>query len=96
MSVFWPAPDRVVQVPLPKAHPEGILDYLERWAYDEETISVIIQTTHRQFRYVDPMDLLTFCKKDIARLVSKKLEVPPGLDELHTKEWVSQIATMHP
>ena len=55
---------------------------------------MIIQTTHRQFRYVDPMDLLTFCKKDIARLVSKKLEVPPGLDESHTKEWLSQIATM--
>ena len=89
---MWPKTDHFTAIPLPEAMPDGTLDTLDFWVYDEETTTVVIQTSHRTFLLINPEDLLRFRQSAIARLAMTQLIVDKTLFEEAAKEWTSMVA----
>ncbi|CAI9281522.1 unnamed protein product [Lactuca saligna] len=65
VNVMWPPTKQAKRIRLPKCLPEGSLDTIQYWVYDEATVMVVIKLKKNQFRVVDPKDLLKFREHDI-------------------------------
>ncbi|XP_023753762.1 uncharacterized protein LOC111902120 [Lactuca sativa] len=60
VNVVFPPTKQAKRIPLPKHLPEGTLDIIQFWVYDEAIAYVVIKLKKNQFRIVDPNDLLKF------------------------------------
>jgi hypothetical protein len=73
VEVKWPKTNQVRQIPLRKALPDGTLDTLALWTFDEATTTVLVHTKFTSIRLVDTKDLFMFRERDIKRLAATEM-----------------------
>ncbi|CAH1416304.1 unnamed protein product [Lactuca virosa] len=94
VNVMWPPTKQAKRIPLPKRLPEGTLDKIQFWVYDEATTTVVIKLKKNQFRIVDPKDLLKFGERDIRPLLNFQIIAENELFEAATKAFTRMVATI--
>ncbi|XP_076954749.1 protein FAR1-RELATED SEQUENCE 5-like [Bidens hawaiensis] len=93
VNVMWPPTDKVKSIPISKRFPEGALDEMKFWTYDGVTTTVIIRLNKRQYRLVDPKDLLKFREKDLKTLSRFQITAEP-LYEPAAKEYTGMVGVI--
>ncbi|CAI9279561.1 unnamed protein product [Lactuca saligna] len=93
VNVMWQSTKQAKRIPLPKRLPEGTLDSMQLWVYDEATATVVIKLKKNQFRIVDPKDLLKFGERDIHTLSNFQIIVENELFEAAAKAFTGMVAT---
>jgi hypothetical protein len=93
VNVMWPPTNKLKRIPLSDAIPDGSLDKMQFWTYDNATATVIIRLDKGQIRLVDHRDLLKFGEKDIKTL-SKFQIIADSDDEVCAKQFTSMVASI--
>ncbi|KAL4573627.1 hypothetical protein LXL04_020440 [Taraxacum kok-saghyz] len=86
VNFMWP--------PTAKRLPDGTLDSMRFWVYDEATSTVVIRIYKTKIRLVDPKDLLKFGERDIRRLASMQIMTENLIFESATKAFIGMVVTI--
>nr|KAJ0215764.1 hypothetical protein LSAT_V11C300123010 [Lactuca sativa] len=92
VNVMWPPTKKTKKTPLFLPIPDGSLNDLQYWVYDEAITTVVIKTEMDRFRLVDPIGLLRLGQRAIHTLSTKQLMVENEMFEAVVKEFTSMIA----
>ena len=94
MNVMWPSTAKAKSVPISKRLPDGTLDTIQFWVYDEATTTVVIRLKSTQIRLVDPKDLLKFGERDIHTLSNFQIMTENSIFEEAAKVFTGMVATI--
>ncbi|CAI9269202.1 unnamed protein product [Lactuca saligna] len=93
VNVMWPPTNKAKKIPITQRVPDGSLNDLLYWVYDEATTTIVIKMKKDQIRLVDPRDLLKFDGHDIHTLSKHQLMVENEMFEAATKAFTGMIVT---
>ncbi|CAI9302845.1 unnamed protein product [Lactuca saligna] len=94
VNVMWPPIKQAKKILLPIRLPEGTLDSMQFWVYDESTALTVINLKKSQYRIVDPKDLLKFGERDIRTLPHFQIILENELFEVVGKAFTRMVATI--
>ncbi|CAI9295426.1 unnamed protein product [Lactuca saligna] len=94
VNVMWSPTKQAKRIPLRKRLPEGTLDSMQFWGYDDAIAPVVIKLKKNQYRIVDPKDLLRLCECDIRNLSKFQIDIENELFEAAAKAFTGMVATI--
>ena len=80
-SVYWPATNQALQVPLGPIFAKGCLSDLVCWVYDSTLATVTVKTKTDEYILHTARDLLRFYEDDIKRLAGEQITISTKMVE---------------
>ncbi|CAI9294424.1 unnamed protein product [Lactuca saligna] len=94
VNVMWPPTNKAKRIPITQCVPNGSLNDLLYWVYDEATSIVVIKMKKDQIHLVDSKALLKFGEHEIHTLFKHQLVEENEMFEAAAKDFTSMIATI--
>ena len=91
---MWPPTTNAKKIPITQHLPDGSLNDLLFWVYDEVTTTMVIKMKKDQIRLVDPRDLLKFGEHYIHTSSKHQLLVENEMFEAAGKDFTNMLATI--